>query len=382
MDSGLLQSLLAQGEGASLDYKSEQYRFIGATENEKAELLKDILAMANAWRQADGYILIGVEERPGRKAVVVGIHGHLDDASLQEFVNKKTNRPIHFSYSEYEADGKTIAFLHIPLQEQRPVFLKRRFGPLEANTVYLRRGSSTDVADPDEIYSMGASSLSAPKPSLRVECADIRTRNALGQILSLKREILRPVAEDELPEAPRAPGGFLAQLDSVDGRPNPDYWRELAEYLCLRSILGSVGFVVTNRSAVIASGVCVRLTTPFVDRLFLREEQPERPQSRTYSFGPLSNPTVNRDVECARHGDLWHIDVTFGKVQPGATVWSEDELLIGTLDERQVVLSGHIFGDNFQPEPLEVRIDSRPALRDMTIAELRAEDEYEEQEPD
>jgi hypothetical protein len=136
------------------------------------------------------------------------------------------------------------------------------------------------------------------------------------------------------------------------------------------------------RSRVIASGVCVRLTAPFVDQLVLREDQPERPRSHVHPFSSLPNIVVNRDVEFARHGNLWHIDLTFGKVQPGATVWSGDELLIGTIDERVVVLSGQIFGDNFEPEPLDLRIDSRPTFRDMTVSELKAEHENEDPETD
>ncbi len=72
MDNDLLNGLLLQGESSHLDYKSEQYRFVGASDGEKAELLKDILAMANAWRESDAYILIGVKEQPGRKAEIVG----------------------------------------------------------------------------------------------------------------------------------------------------------------------------------------------------------------------------------------------------------------------------------------------------------------------
>ena len=84
--------LLYRGESESLDFKSEQYVFVGASEEAKAELLKDILAFANAWRNDPAYILIGVQETPSRKANATGISpaDHIDDATLQQFVNGKT----------------------------------------------------------------------------------------------------------------------------------------------------------------------------------------------------------------------------------------------------------------------------------------------------
>lgn len=62
MDANLFKQLLAEGESSRLDYKSRQYRFVGASDDQKSELLKDVLAMANAWRDSDAYILLGVQE--------------------------------------------------------------------------------------------------------------------------------------------------------------------------------------------------------------------------------------------------------------------------------------------------------------------------------
>ena len=77
MTIDLLHRLLAQGESSHLDYKSKQYRFAGASDGENAEMLKDILAMGNALRDTNAYILSGVKEEPGRKALVVGITEHV-----------------------------------------------------------------------------------------------------------------------------------------------------------------------------------------------------------------------------------------------------------------------------------------------------------------
>src|SRR4051794_8375989 len=104
VDAQLFEELLYQEEGSSLDFKRDQYPFAGKTDEQKSELLKDILAFANSWRQGDAYILIGVDEVKGGRSIPVGIssHAHIDDASLQQFVNHKTNRPISFSYKAFQ----------------------------------------------------------------------------------------------------------------------------------------------------------------------------------------------------------------------------------------------------------------------------------------
>ena len=70
--STLIESLLYQSEGTALDFKKEQYSFQKATDEQKSELLKDILAFANSWRQNEAYIVIGVEEVVGGRHIPVG----------------------------------------------------------------------------------------------------------------------------------------------------------------------------------------------------------------------------------------------------------------------------------------------------------------------
>src|SRR6266849_6310051 len=89
IDSSIIEELLHEGESSTLDFKREQYRFIKAADPEKSELLKDILAFANAWRRSDAYILIGVEEVKGGRSRPVGVSKHLEDAHLQQLVNAK-----------------------------------------------------------------------------------------------------------------------------------------------------------------------------------------------------------------------------------------------------------------------------------------------------
>jgi len=74
----------------------DQYSFSNATDIDKSEILKDILAFANAFRREGAFILIGVEDIRGGRANVVGTPEHIDDAQ----------RALRSSGSQYVAPGR------------------------------------------------------------------------------------------------------------------------------------------------------------------------------------------------------------------------------------------------------------------------------------
>ena len=199
LDLELLESLLHEAEGTSLDFKSAQYPFEQATVEEKSELLKDILAFANSWRRSTAYILIGVEEVEGGRSNVVGVDTHLDDAKLHQFVNGKTHRPVEFSYRVIPLEGITIGVIEIPLQE-RPTYLNKRYGKLGPREVLMRDGSSTRTASPDEIKKMGAEEVvNNPltlEPRFRIWLAD-NNGNEIESI-EVEYQVFEPMNDAEV----------------------------------------------------------------------------------------------------------------------------------------------------------------------------------------
>ena len=165
LDLKILECLLNEAEGASLDFKSAQYPFENAHKGEKVELLKDILAFANSWRRTTAYILIGVDEVKGGRSNIVGVDKHLDDASLHQFVNGKTQSPVEFNYQVIQIEGTTIGAIEIPSQK-RPIYLNKNFERLNAREVFIRDGSSTRTATPEEIAKMGAEEVISGTPLL------------------------------------------------------------------------------------------------------------------------------------------------------------------------------------------------------------------------
>ena len=371
-DSVLLRRLLAEGESGRLDYKSQQYAFPDkAPEEKKAELLKDVLAMANAWRESDAYILIGVQEVPGEPARAVGIDHHLDDANLQQFVNSKVKRPIRFSYREVTFAGKTVGIIHVPVQ-QRPFFLVKPFGNLRSHVVYLRRGTSTTEAEPDEIYEMGYQAASSKRPSLQLQFANLRERVGRGTEIQIGPIVLDPLSDDELPTVRDWETPMGIPVPAFDS-PNRQYYRELRTFLMAQKGFASLGFMIENLSSVLAEGVRATLELSASDDVALLERMPSKPARIDSGFrfaGMYMGPPG--DVVFDRRGERWHVHIDFGKVQPHSQVWTTDSLIIGIGTRRTVTLTGNIYGDNIDPIPTTLTIHSEPEVRKMTLEDLSA----------
>ncbi|MBI4558670.1 MAG: ATP-binding protein [Candidatus Hydrogenedentes bacterium] len=210
MNNYLFNRLLHEEESAVLEFKKEQYRFVRATDDEKSELLKDILGFANAWRRSDAYILIGVEDVRGGRGSVVGISStvHLNDHSLPEFVNSLTNQPVRFHYEAFGFEGRQIGIITID-EQTRPIYLKRDYGKLLKEKVYGRRGSWTNPNQPaklEEIALMrvGSGQLAA---ELSPEFAHVELDKVLGTTIVLSGESC------EMPEGKTIPKKALQKDD-------------------------------------------------------------------------------------------------------------------------------------------------------------------------
>lgn len=371
-----LEQLLYEEEGPTLDFKRDQYPFEGAGNDDKSELLKDILAFINAWRRSDAYILIGVDEVRGGKSRVVGVTTHLDDAKLQQFVNSKTQRPVHFSYRQATIDNQNVGVIHIPPQE-RPVYLTKGFGKLEKGTVYVRRSSSTDIAAPDEIAKMGqvvAGSFES-MPLLEIQFYDSEGLAALGTSVEIETVNLSLPEDFEIPDygvmqIPIGPNMFHT-MESV-GK-NREYYRQTAVYLKKTMETSRVDFIIYNVGTVPARDVRLELVVADQNRsLIFRDaaDMPEEPFSTVF-FGRVAQPTLNLDVNVQRANDGHHITAHLGKIQAKAKAHTSSGLFIGSRDPQTIELKARIFADNLPaPREANLRLDLRPREDSLSVEGL------------
>lgn len=342
-----LSHLLFRGESESLDFKREQYRFAGADESGKAELLKDILAMANAWRNEDAYILIGVEEKP--EPTPVGLNVSLDDAAIQQFVNSKTQKPINFNYFETQLSGVLVGVIRIPIQE-RPFFLRKRYVSLAENAVYIRRGSSTAVALPDEIARMGMPQNTSDAVLLSVDFADYDARELRGKSVDLKCKKL------EIPaEIPRFEGHRFASMPA-----NRHFFRDGAEFLHDKALLRPIAITVTNTGENFANNVRVELWLDDPDKTWviksrIIQEAPE-PYLEISALGMRNFKPLKERCEIEFVGQRWLISFDAGDLQARRTVWPAIRLFVGASRSGRYTLSGRVLAKQL-PQPHEFSLE-------------------------
>lgn len=366
MDLATITTLLHQNESETLDFKEQQYRFYGATDSEKSELLKDILAFANAWKTCDAHILVGVVERSGVKAQLIGVTEHLRDNDLQQFINSKTNRPIRFLTETVTIEGKQINVIQIAQRQRRPICLKQDFSGLKREIVYIRHGSSTDIAGPDEVAAMGAESSKdeLAVPSIKLEFANPDSRERFGH----DGEVTSVVLVDS-PPPPKTPTRPAITPDSSEvGRLFESLFqppaKELRSYYEQTALLNSLGFWVHNSGSVTATGVRAEITSDTQEGVHVLDES-GRPREPRGSLELLTTLAMPSDISVTTHGGILLVSVNIGNLQPKAEYWTDAGLYVGSKCPAQIPMVARLFADNL-PQPLEFQLN----IRVRTIEEV------------
>ena len=364
MDRNTLEALLRQPEGTWLDFKQEQYRFTHASDDDKGELLKDMLAFANSWRVSPAYILIGVEEVQGGPSRIVGVQEHLQDADLHQFVNNKTQRRMDFVYERFQTESGTIGVIEIP-QQERPIYLVANYGKLKRNQVYIRDGSSTKVATPDEIKQMGIEHSTANVSQLQLEWVDVLTRSMLP-------------SPHDVNTAALCPPGFLIKFQMAigNGQPRSDsparhlYISNHRIYELARFQAGSVplGLCLKNHSGTPARRVRfvgVIQSEQDVD-IVVNSDLPTPGQLDVHPYIDDAHPFVHR------YGLGWQITLDFGDVRPHDEAYTSEPIWIYSGHSQTVRLAGELRADNVpDPIPCSVELRFQVEMHQMTMGHLR-----------
>ena len=367
LDAKLLETLLHKDESTALDFKQEQYPFVRASVEQKAELLKDILAFANSWRRTTAYILIGVQEVKGGRCNVVGVDAHLDDSSVHEFVNGKTQRRVEFFCGTLQTEGTSIDYIEIPIQ-QRPIYTEKQYGRLRPRDVPIRDGSSTRNATPDEVARMGAEGTIDPAPTLNLNWADLDQRVVLPAPARLNSTVLEPLPRQTFREP------LPLTLNSLSN--NLRYPDQVITYTAFRAMFSPLGFRLYNNSGV--PGKRIRFAGSILKSTgaIVRGEPPPIPRRTLDILHDLSFPDSRRvdeaEVEIREFGDRWEIGVDFGDIRPHEEMWLDRPLWFGAKTATTAILDGILLGDNLEngvPYRLDVQFTFQ--RRPMTFEDAK-----------
>ena len=272
MNDALFERWEYASEGDSLDFKKMNYKFSKATDKEKSEILKDILAMVNSWSPEVRYIVIGIEDRDIKPNILRGIDRHGDDSRIQQFVNSKTSKACRFEYISYTYKEKQFGVFRIPVQD-RPVFLRKDYGGLKADIVYVRRGSATEIANPDEVKQM-VLQTSFHTPELNTFFFSDEKGEVIGDEISVSLSRLEII--DDIPDYRRVvgmvPGGFLL------GDANKEYYRDILKYQNFKTGYIPIRLAVKNSGDVEAENIKVEadISTEFPVIINRIPEEPSR----------------------------------------------------------------------------------------------------------
>lgn len=349
----LLTALRYKSEGTDIDFKSAQYRFIGGNEDDKAEMLKDILAMANAWRNGPGYILLGFKDRRPHPAEVVGISASIDDAKVQQFVHGKVKPKLTFHYEEHLYEGKTVGLITIPTQK-RAFYLTHAYGKLKSNVVYVRRGSSTDEAEPPEISAMALAD--AGRGDMRVDLSVLTLDNSNLPDTFARRYLKFTEAFPDYESPRQTRGPFDIDISALVGHDNRGFWREYAEYIRMTEGLILMQFVLLNRSNVQLSNAKLEvsvepLSGQSVQMLAGQDlpEEPRRQRDLIHNFRSFPEVMARQNLRLVvdDSGVVPICHGRFGSLLPGEEGRSSDKLAIiplgpGKLRLRFRILAGEL----------------------------------------
>lgn len=334
IDDSLLEQLRHKGESADLDFKQAQYPFANGSDYQKAELLKDILAMANAYRDGPGYILIGFKDRTPHPAEVVGISetDHIDDASLQQFVLNKVEPRLEFHYTETMFAGKHVGVIVIPKQ-RRPFALSRDYGGLRKHTFLVRRGSSTDEASISEVTKMAladAGTLKNAQVELQIDDERNKPLPAAMELSFLRFGDLPDYKQDnriELGNGIVLPG----PMQYVNRR----YYRESADYHANYNRLIRVRLSLANHSPFSLSETKLEVTCVTPDgqtvRMMRADALPQEPEAS--SLTPLfhSKGAIERlqeKVKIDERGPEPVCHVPLGTLRSGEVGRADDDVAV------------------------------------------------------
>jgi hypothetical protein len=265
--------------------------------------------------------------------------------------------------------------LTIPLQN-RPVYLKSDFAYLKANTVYIRRGSSTDEAAPDEVIRMTANTgVPLGQPVLQLQLCDLVTRQKFGETATASPQLLQIPDHALIPFYGKSPDRLWGMSFGTEAAfQNREYYREVAEYLEVEALWYPAGLAINNPSTNVAENVIVTVEIDGCDTLYLVDSlsMPIFPTTNTLHAKVPAFPMIKPRTVCvARYGNNFEIQVLFGTVQPGRTVWVDEPFFITAGVACEVKLNTTTSANNLLiPLVSELTVQIQPVAKTIDVPEI------------
>lgn len=141
-----------ENENSGIDFKTIQYE-----KKKHADLLKDIIAMANADVEGERLIIIGIKHKPNGNREIRPIEDgkFIDSAIYQQLVQENIEPDLKIDYAPHFYKNDLLGLLKIGECADPPYMLKKDFATLKKGDCFIRKGSHQLRilrADLDKIY--------------------------------------------------------------------------------------------------------------------------------------------------------------------------------------------------------------------------------------
>jgi len=149
-----LEQLLKQEESENLEFKREIHL---DTNQGKAKFVKELLALANSTPNGErAYLIVGVEDKTGK---LIGIEENLPEEKIQQIMASWCRPPVSLRVETQTLANKRLGVITIYGGRGPHTPAKNFHDPqggllLRETDVYIRRGSTVDVATPAEVIAI------------------------------------------------------------------------------------------------------------------------------------------------------------------------------------------------------------------------------------
>lgn len=167
-----IESLISCGESETVEYKES---CVLASDGQKAEFVKDLLALVNAHGDEPRYLVIGVANSGELKGVGANAY---DENVYRQIADSAIMPPVPYSFQRYKVQGNEIIVLAVEPSAKRFHLAKKQMAAsgnvvLHKGEILIRRGTSKGALTEWDMERFRQSILdSGPNPELLIEFSD------------------------------------------------------------------------------------------------------------------------------------------------------------------------------------------------------------------
>ncbi|QQE80435.1 RNA-binding domain-containing protein [Alicyclobacillus sp. SO9] len=148
-----------ENEYTKLDFKKMQYR-----KDQYENLIKDLIAMANADVEGCRYIIIGVKHHAAgtREFSPIDAGDFVDDATYQQLISDNVEPGLPFRYFPLELNDRLFGVFEIDAAVDPPYLMKKDYGKLRRGQSWVRYGSSQRCISRPDLDRMYLTKMDSP----------------------------------------------------------------------------------------------------------------------------------------------------------------------------------------------------------------------------